>query len=94
MTTSGEEEESLRPAGFGFLMANARIVIPEDSKGSVTGGDFLSNLPGQEWNNITRLVVLIRTVGGQQTSYRQTSDLTAGPWRVRGDDSQQVPKVE
>ncbi|EER13774.1 hypothetical protein Pmar_PMAR000934 [Perkinsus marinus ATCC 50983] len=46
MTTSGEEEESLRPAGFGFLMANARIVIPEDSKGSVTGGDFLSNLPG------------------------------------------------
>lgn len=40
--------EESRPAGFGFLMNNTRIVIPEDSKGSVTTSDFLSNLPGAD----------------------------------------------
>ncbi|KAF4669060.1 hypothetical protein FOL46_001649 [Perkinsus olseni] len=44
LTTAPEES---RPAGFGFLMNNTRIVIPEDSKGSVTGGELFSNLPGQ-----------------------------------------------
>ncbi|KAF4664026.1 hypothetical protein FOL47_005336 [Perkinsus chesapeaki] len=45
LTTAPEES---RPAGFGFLMSDAKIVIPEDSKGSVSGADFLSNLPGLE----------------------------------------------
>ncbi|EER19693.1 conserved hypothetical protein [Perkinsus marinus ATCC 50983] len=81
--------EESRPAGFGFLMNNTRIVIPEDSKGSVTTSDFLSNLPGllEDSKRLTakRLSSSVSACGELETAskFRKLSggkrDATNGP---------------